>query len=108
MGAERGVVLSTRGPEGKNLFLAAALPAGGDVDGLISEMLAVAAEHGGSTHPEEWCAWALSREPSEALVREFEARLGTADGVITHESVLYLIVDAWHAQAPVFPVVGEA
>lgn len=108
MGEERGLVLSTRGPEGKHLFLTAALRGSRDVDRVITEMLAVAAEHGGSVHPEDWCAWALSQEPTAALVREFEARLGGV-GVGSHESVLYLIVDAQHPQAPAtVPVVGEA
>jgi hypothetical protein len=110
MGLERGLVLSTRGPEGKNLFLTAKLRGNEDVNCVITEMLHVATRHGGSTHPEDWCAWALSQEPSEALVREFEARLGR-EGVATHPLVLYLIVDPKHPESHRFvqaPGIGEA
>ena len=89
----RGVVLLTRGPDGKALLAGCA---GTDVQGMTDACLAELVSRGGSAHAEDWFGWALNRAPNAALMAALADLVASGKGGVTHPAVVQSIFDAEH------------
>lgn len=89
----KGALLITRGADGRNLFVSAALA---DfelthTDQLFSEMLKRAAAAGGSTEMDLWMGWLLSEPPSQAIAMEMEALIAAQSPTSEHPAVVVVV-----------------
>lgn len=97
-----GLVLMTRGPDGRNLLVGVV---GSDIQATVDTAMAQAVALGGSDHPEDWVAWALNVVPTAEIMHEIERLVATGRGGVTHPAVISSIFDPRH---PKLEARGEA
>ena len=97
-----GLVLMTRGPDGRNLLVGVV---GSDIQTMVDEAMAQSVASGGSDHPEDWAAWTLSTTPTPEIMREIERLVTSGRGGVKHPAVIAAIFDPRH---PKLQAKGEA